>query len=167
MKYRVIVNPLAGRGFGARCLPKLRRLLSEHGLDYDLVCTSWAGEAIDLARQAVLDGYETVVAVGGDGTYHEVINGMMAAPRSGRAPDGGVVGNLGVIPVGSACDFAWMVGIPSDLEGACARLAQHQTKVIDLGKVTVDAAQDVSQGNQGCTVYRIRTAIASVHRPKV
>lgn len=161
LRFQVIVNPLAGRGFGARSVPRicrnLERLLLERGHDFDLVITTRAREAVELARRAVLDGYDTIVAVGGDGTYQEVINGMMAAAgaskaadaskarRSMRATNGAsqapatVVSNLGVIPVGSGCDFAWAVGIPSDLEEACARLAQHRTKVVDLGRVTVDA----------------------------
>jgi diacylglycerol kinase (ATP) len=146
MKFKVIVNPLAGRGFGARVLPRLERLLAEHGLDFDLVCTKWAGEAVELARQAVLDGYETVVAVGGDGTYQEVINGMIAASKDGHtAPalegelNGREIGTLGIVPVGSGCDFAWSAGIPSGLEEACARLAAQQTRLVDLGKVTVYA----------------------------
>ncbi|MBN1402283.1 MAG: YegS/Rv2252/BmrU family lipid kinase, partial [Anaerolineae bacterium] len=92
-----------------------------------------AREAIDMARQAALDGYATVVAAGGDGTYQEVINGVLAAAEQGAAS------TVGVIPVGSGCDFAYSVGVPSDLEGACARLARGQTKLVDLGRVTVDA----------------------------
>jgi YegS/Rv2252/BmrU family lipid kinase len=132
MKYLVIVNPLAGRGFGRRALPKLHKLLSEHGLDYDLVTTHWSSEAIELARQAVLDGYDTVVAAGGDGTYHEVVNGMLAAS------DGDVVGHLGVLPMGSGSDLAYSVGVSPDLERACAQLAQGQTKLVDVGRVIVD-----------------------------
>lgn len=138
----VIVNPLAGRGFGDSARPKIRRLLAEHGLQFDLVSTSWAGEAVELARQAVLDGYETVVAAGGDGTYQEVINGMLAASQER------VTGTLGVLPVGSGCDFAYSVGIPSDLEGACARLAEHHTKTIDLGKVIVDVPVQDKPGSR-------------------
>jgi diacylglycerol kinase (ATP) len=137
MRYKVILNPLAGRGFGARVLPKIRRLLSEQGLGYDLVTTTYAGEAVELARQAVLDGYDTVIAAGGDGTYHEVINGMAAASKEQTATDD-VIGTLSVLPVGSGSDFAFSVGVPSDLEGACARLAGGKTKVVDLGRVTVD-----------------------------
>lgn len=141
MRYKVIVNPIAGRGFGARATPTIQRLLSEHGLDYDLASTSYAGEAIELARQAVLDGYETVVAAGGDGTYQEVINGMIAA-YDGSMPAEKVIGTLGVLPVGSGSDLSYSVGIPSDMEGACARLAQAETKVIDLGQVTVYEGED-------------------------
>ncbi len=137
MRYKVIVNPLAGRGYGARTTPIVRRLLSEHGLDYDMVSTTYAGEAVGLARQAVLDGYDIVVAVGGDGTYHEVINGMIAA-HEGNAPGDGVVGTLGIVPVGSGCDFSYAAGVPSELEGACARLAQGDHKVVDLGRVIID-----------------------------
>jgi diacylglycerol kinase (ATP) len=138
MRYRVIVNPLAGRGFGERSIPRIEGLLSEHGLDFDLVCTTEAGEAVGLARQAVLAGYDVVVAAGGDGTYQEVINGMMTVPPSQWEASNGIVGTLGMIPVGSGCDFAWASEIPADLEGACARLARHQTKVVDVGKVWVD-----------------------------
>jgi diacylglycerol kinase (ATP) len=132
VRFKVIVNPLAGRGFGARSMPQIQSLLSMRGLDFDMVVTACAGEAIELARQAVLDGYDTVVATGGDGTFQEVINGMLAASN------GEVIGNLGVLPVGSGNDFAWSVGVPFDLEGACARLAEQQTKVIDIGRITVD-----------------------------
>ena len=54
MRYKIIANPVAGRGFGAKALPTIKQLLSEHGLDFDLVATTWAGEAVELARQAVL-----------------------------------------------------------------------------------------------------------------
>jgi diacylglycerol kinase family enzyme len=58
--------------------------LSALGLDFDMVHTQAAGEAIQLARQAVDDGYDTIVAVGGDGTANEVVNGLMARPTACR-----------------------------------------------------------------------------------
>ena len=137
MRYKVIVNPISGRGYGERSIPQIEALLTAHGLDFDLVRTCWAGEAIEIARQAMLDGYDTVVAAGGDGTYQEVINGMLlAAPEA--AYDGHAVGNLGILPIGSGCDLSWTLGVPADLEGACARLAQHETKLIDVARITVD-----------------------------
>ena len=143
MRYKVIVNPIAGRGFGARSTPTIQRLLAEQGLDFDLVSTNSPGEAGDLARQAVLDGYDVVVAAGGDGTYHEVINGMAAA-YEGTPPDDGIIGTLGVLPVGSGCDLSYSVGVPCELEAACARLAQGELKIIDLGRVTVDESEQDS-----------------------
>jgi diacylglycerol kinase (ATP) len=129
----VIVNPIAGKGFGAKAVAQIEQCLAGHGLQFDLVTTARAGEAVELARQAMEDGYKTIVAAGGDGTYQEVINGMLAASEDE------VIGTLGVIPVGSGCDFSWTVGVPPDLAGACARLARGQTRIVDLGTVTVDA----------------------------
>jgi YegS/Rv2252/BmrU family lipid kinase len=141
MRYKIIANPIAGRGFGTKALPIIEQLLSERGLDFDLVTSTWAGEAVELARQAAFDGYDVVVAAGGDGTVHEVVNGMMAAADEGAQPDKDVIGDLGMLPTGSGCDFSWMAGVPADLGDACARLAEHQTRVIDIGRVTVDNTQ--------------------------
>jgi diacylglycerol kinase (ATP) len=136
MRYKVIVNPKAGRGLGAHATPTIRRLLSEHGLDFDLTQTTHAGEAIELARQATLDSYDVIVAAGGDGTYQEAINGMIAA-HAENAPEDGVIGTLGILPVGSGCDFSYTAGVPCDLEDACARLAEGEPRLVDLGRVTV------------------------------
>ncbi len=137
MRYKIIVNPIAGKGFGARAVPKIEQLFAAHNLDFDLVCTTQAQEAISLARQAVLDGYDTVVAAGGDGTYQEVINGMMDANPEAHV-NGHVIGNLGILPIGSGSDFSWSVGISPDLETACAQLARGQTRRVDLVRLTVD-----------------------------
>lgn len=137
MKHKVIVNPIAGKGFGLRAVPRISELLTAHGLEFDLVCTERAGQAIELARQAVLDGYDTIVAAGGDGTYQEVINGMMLAnPQA--CTNGQVIGKLGILPVGSGCDFTWSVGISGDLTTACIQLARGQTRRVDLVRLTVD-----------------------------
>ena len=129
----VIANPIAGKGYGAKAVVQIKECLDKQGLQFDLVTTARAGEAIELARRATEDGYGTIVAAGGDGTYQEVVNGMLAGS------DDEIVGNLGIIPVGSGCDFSWTVGVPPDLAGLCARLAAGQTRIVDVGKVTVDA----------------------------
>ena len=83
--YKVIVNPHSGRGSGAGAEPILRRVLDEAGVRYDLVETSARGDATRLARQARLDGWDTVVSVGGDGTAHEALQGLaQAAHASGE-----------------------------------------------------------------------------------
>jgi len=136
MKLKVIINPIAGKGYGARSVPRIEALLAAQELDFDLVQTRWAGEAIEIARQAILDGYDTIVAAGGDGTYQEVINGMLS-PRDPNDNEH-VTSTLGLLPVGSGCDFAWSMGVPSDLESACALLAQGQARIVDVGRITTD-----------------------------
>jgi YegS/Rv2252/BmrU family lipid kinase len=140
MRYKVIVNPKAGRGLGARATPTIHRLLSAHGLDFDLAQTTYPGEAVELARRATLDGYDVIVAAGGDGTYQEAINGMAAA-HGETAPEDGVIGTLGILPVGSGCDFSYTAGVPCDLEDACARLAKGEPRRVDLGRVTVHESE--------------------------
>jgi len=128
---KVILNPAAGRGYGTRVEPELRRLLGAEGLEFDLARTSRPWHAAELAEQAVGDGFEIIVAAGGDGTFNEVVNGLMAAS------DGEEAGTMGVIPIGSGSDFANTVGVPPDLRGACHRLANGQARVIDVGRVTL------------------------------
>jgi len=124
----VIVNPIAGRGAGERVIPRIVRLLREHGLSFDLVRTERPWHAAELARQAVVSGYRTVVAVGGDGTSNEVLNGLMAAREAGEGEAA-----MGVLCVGTGNDFAYGMGIPLDLEEGCTALARGRTRRVDVG----------------------------------
>ncbi len=128
---KVILNPVAGQGYGAKIEPELRRLLQAEGLNFDLVRTARPWHAAELAEQAIGDGFETIVAAGGDGTTNEVVNGLMAASENGAS------GTLGIIPVGSGSDFANTAGVPPHLPGACHRLANGQTRTMDVGRVTL------------------------------
>jgi diacylglycerol kinase (ATP) len=130
-KYKIIVNPTSGRGTGEESIPKIESLLNEAGLDFNLVRTERPWHAVELARQAVVDGYEVVVSAGGDGTANEVINGLMQAKVSG---DGTAV--MSVLTVGRGNDFAFSMGIPTELEAGCQALIQNHRRTIDIGKVT-------------------------------
>ena len=140
-KMKVIVNPAAGRGQVRQRAGAILSLLADRGLDFDVEYTRRAGEAVDLAREAVEAGYETVVALGGDGTSQEVINGLLQASRTDPA------GTLGILPVGSGNDFAFGVGIPLDIETAIDHLVAGQARVIDVGLVHVDGVPDRYFGN--------------------
>jgi YegS/Rv2252/BmrU family lipid kinase len=128
---KIIANPAAGGGSGAKSIPRIEQILTAHGLAYDLVSTGARGDAIELARQATIDGYAVVVAAGGDGTANEVINGLLKArgERSDLRPA------LGVLGIGRGCDFAHTIGVPHELEAACQVLAQGNRRSIDLGRV--------------------------------
>jgi diacylglycerol kinase (ATP) len=129
-KYKVIANPAAGGGAGARAIPHVKRLLAKHGLDFDVVCTERPWHAAELAREAAAAGYDVLVAAGGDGTANEVINGLMAAQRAGQPAPA-----LGVLCIGRGNDFAYGVGVPHDLELACQVLAADHRRTIDVGRV--------------------------------
>jgi YegS/Rv2252/BmrU family lipid kinase len=128
---KVILNPVAGRGYGAKIEPALQQLLKEQGLEFDLVRTDRPGQAVELAQQAVSDGYETVVAAGGDGTANEVVNGLMIASNGKKTNP------LGIIPVGSGSDFSYAVDVPPDLADACRFLANGNTRLIDVGRLAM------------------------------
>ncbi len=150
-KYKIIVNPIAGRGAGEQAIPRIERMLSEYGLDFDLVRTERPWHAADLAQEAVAAGYDAVVALGGDGTSNEVLNGLMRAkithipgpsdlspalPYEGREREGRKTCAMGVLCVGTGNDFAYGAGIPTDLEAGCWVLAQGHRRTIDVGRVT-------------------------------
>jgi YegS/Rv2252/BmrU family lipid kinase len=129
-KICVIVNPIAGRGAGRKAIPEIETHLRDLGLAYDLLVTETKGHGIVLAEEAGSNGYDTVVAVGGDGTANETINGLMAAARAGK-----LTANLAVLPVGRGNDFSFGMGLPQDLPSACAILAGGKTREIDVGIV--------------------------------
>jgi len=128
--YKIIVNPVAGRGDGERVIPQVERVLSGYGLDFDLVRTEHPWHAADLAQEAVAAGYDGVVAVGGDGTANEVLNGLMRAKQAGAGTCA-----MGILCVGRGNDFAFGVGIPTDLEAGCQALAQGHRRTMDVGRV--------------------------------
>ena len=105
----VIANPRAGRGKVDAALPQVERVLRDAGLGYRIVRTTHPGHATEAARDALLGGERYLVAVGGDGTVHEVVNGMISGGRP-IAPDA----VLGVVAAGSGCDFVRSFGLPGD-----------------------------------------------------
>jgi YegS/Rv2252/BmrU family lipid kinase len=104
--------------------------LQNLGIEYEIRYTECPGHAIDLAEEAAHDGFDVVVAVGGDGTVNEVLNGLMRA-----AQHAGTESAMGVISVGRGNDFAFGANVPLSLEDACSALAGGKKKWIDIGYV--------------------------------
>lgn len=131
-RYKIIVNPISGRGAGELAVPFIQQTLPGYGLDFDLARTERPWHAAELARQAALEGYDVVVAVGGDGTANEVLNGLMQAKAEHSAAGSAV---MGILSVGRGNDFAFGAGAPADLAAGCQALAQGQERCIDVGRV--------------------------------
>lgn len=129
MNYKIIVNPISGRGAGEKSIPFIQKTLSDAGLGIDLVKTERPFHAIELAQKAVADGYEVVVSVGGDGTANEIINGLMTAKETL-----GHTSTMGIIGVGRGNDFAFGMGIPTGVEAGCQTLITNDRRMIDVGK---------------------------------
>jgi YegS/Rv2252/BmrU family lipid kinase len=126
----VIANPRSGRGRVGEEMPELERQLNSHKLGYRIVETEGPGHASDIARQALLGGERFLVAVGGDGTVQEVVNGMVEDDRP--LADGSV---LGVVAAGSGCDFVRTFGLPQDVPRAVRHLEGDRLYRIDIARV--------------------------------
>ncbi len=129
-KYKIVVNPTSGRGAGARSIQYIQEKLDQANIKYDLVVTERPWHAVDLTRNAVKDGYQVVVAVGGDGTANEVINGLMEAKlqKLGNAA-------MGMLAVGRGNDFAFSMKVPVGLEKSMEILLANKRRTIDIGHV--------------------------------
>ena len=125
MRVCVIFNPTA-RGEKAR---RFRRHLDAIGTESTLKLTAAAGDARRLTREAVGEGFEVVVAAGGDGTLNEVVNGI------GDAPNGFDRACLGVLPLGTVNVFARELAIPIKLDAAWAAIRRGRETRIDLPAV--------------------------------
>jgi diacylglycerol kinase (ATP) len=126
-KIKLILNPTANHGRSMQIAADLRPLMSEHTADWS--GTEYPGHAIELARQAGEQGYDLVVAVGGDGTVHEVINGLMQVPAKTRPA-------LGIVPLGSGNDFAHILGVASESQQAMRNTTAGKVIALDIGSVT-------------------------------
>ena len=130
-KILLICNGRSGRGGVARALPEVEEHLRDRGLEYEIRHTEGPGHATVLARDALRDGLRFLVAMGGDGTIHEVVNGMIENDKA-VSPDS----VLGVVAAGTGSDFIKTFGIRALPGAAVAHLDGPNSFKIDIGKVT-------------------------------
>lgn len=122
--YKFIVNPVAGNGRARAILPRIERFFKQAGAEFDIYWTRERGDATEAASRAAKEGFEVIVATGGDGTVNEVLNGIV-----------GTGACLAVVHGGKGNDFARAVNMPKDVEKACRSLLRAEIRAIDLGRV--------------------------------
>ncbi len=127
-KIKLIFNPASDRGRSGQKASDLRAIVEQRG-GADWAGTEYPGHATELAAQAIQDGYEKVIALGGDGTAHEVVNGLMTAPAGSRPL-------MGVVPIGSGNDFAFSSGINMNPQEAMIRVFEGSASAVDIGRIT-------------------------------
>lgn len=132
-----IAHPGAGRGAFAHRWPAMAEALRERGLAHEVQLTTRALEAAELARRAADEGARLVVAVGGDGTLHEVVNGLLAGGVRGLDLPG-----VGLVPAGRGSDYARGLGVPQGAEALVGRFAAfldgdaEAARWVDIGEAT-------------------------------
>lgn len=137
-KLLIILNPWAGRGTAGRRRAELEAALRASGAEYEVLATHARGGATELTWQGIERGYGRIVAVGGDGTINEVVNGIKGA-EAGL----GIRAQLGIIPLGTGSDFIKVLdGVePNDIAGGVRRALGARVRQVDLGRVQVGDAQ--------------------------
>ncbi|MGQ0579586.1 MAG: diacylglycerol/lipid kinase family protein [Betaproteobacteria bacterium] len=129
-----VSNPVAGGGRGARDRGRIATLLREAGLAVELAASEYQGHAMKLATDAARSGFRKFLAIGGDGTLNEMLNGALAS----GAGEGEAV--FGLVPVGRGNDWARTHRIPTRYRDAIAVLARGRKLDHDVGvaEVAVD-----------------------------
>ena len=130
----IVLNPNAAKGRALSQRSAIESFFTSREIPMHMVLTERPMEAIELAREAVLDGYRTIIAAGGDGTMNEVVDGVVGASRElGLARDEYPV--VGLIPIGRGNDFAYFAGIPHTVEASCSLIASGRWSSIDYGEL--------------------------------
>ncbi|MDD3108061.1 MAG: diacylglycerol kinase family lipid kinase [Alistipes sp.] len=130
-KWFAIVNPVAGSGKGLADWPLISRLLRDQHITPEYVFTEHKYHATELAVEAVRNGFRKIIVVGGDGTIHEVVNGLFIQQE---VPTTEVL--LSVIAVGTGNDWIRMFGIPRKYSEAIRAIAEGYSFLQDVGRLS-------------------------------
>lgn len=126
-RIKIILNPITNHGRSEHVAETLKTKLDPNTADW--VVTEYPGHTIPIARESAEQGYDLVIAAGGDGTVHEVINGLMQIPEDQRPV-------LGILPLGSGNDFSHIIGLPEDPWEALQTCLNGAERYLDIGSVT-------------------------------
>lgn len=136
---KLIVNPNADMGRAWEAAADLRPIVEEFG-GADWAGTAYPTHATELARQAGEEGYELVIAGGGDGTAHEILNGLMQVPAGSRP-------KLGLLPLGSGNDFSHTLGMDKRPAYALRQILTGKSAKIDIGRFEIEQGPSEYFGN--------------------
>ncbi|HVJ88856.1 MAG TPA: diacylglycerol kinase family protein [Labilithrix sp.] len=136
----LIVNPQSSGGATGRTFATMRATVERSLGKVDVVMTERSGHGVDLARQGALAGHPLVIAVGGDGTLHEVVNGLMQA-KSGAYGTKADATELGLIGQGTGGDFRKSLGIDHRLDRYIEAIASGKRRAIDVGQFTAGGTE--------------------------
>ena len=130
MKFIITVNPHGGTKLGPRLLNRVKPLFEAKGIELFVVETTFAGHAKELANQLNITEYDGFIGIGGDGTLHEIINGMLSRHDGHKIP-------IGIIPGGSGNSYMHDLQLTDPLKAAKA-IINGKTRALDTAKVAVN-----------------------------
>ena len=125
-----IFNPNAGNGKGSKDRDRISDVLSRNGIKFTSLTTTGRGHATEFTRDILARGIRKIISVGGDGTLHEIINGVFTQDHCHPKDV-----TIGLIPVGTGNDWGRMFGIPLVYEGAAGVIKEGKTLLHDIGVI--------------------------------
>jgi YegS/Rv2252/BmrU family lipid kinase len=154
----VIINPTSGNGSSKKKWIKIKQLLNRWEFDFEYAFTMHQKHSVEIVQQAIKNGFINIICVGGDGTLHNIVNGIMLQTEM---PSTNIT--VGVIPIGTGNDWIKTHHIPKDIEGAIQIIKNGETKLQDVGKIELLDSQKefvyfinlAGVGFDGCVVSRV------------
>ena len=133
----VIVNPTSGNGIGLKKLEKLKELFLKYDIRVKIVISKYAKQEKELSREAIKNGFRKIISVGGDGTLHHIVNGVMSQTK---VKSSNII--IGVIPLGTGNDWVKTYNIPKDMELAIKLIKSEKYILQDIGKIKLSDLDD-------------------------
>jgi len=129
-KWFVIINPTSGNGKAKKYWPKIQRLLISNGFNFEFQFTKSGNDNIELVHTAVNQGFKSIICIGGDGTIHNTVNGIVSQKTVASSSI-----NVGIIPIGTGNDWVKTHAIPKHLKKAISIIKNGKTTSQDIGKI--------------------------------
>ena len=129
-RWFVIINPTSGNGSSRKNWPQIETLLKSNNFDFDFAFTEHENHSPELVQQVIENGFLNIICVGGDGTLHNIVNGIL---NQKKVPS--IEITIGIIPIGTGNDWVKTHNIPGDFKKAIQIIKNGNKKRQDLGKI--------------------------------
>ncbi len=159
MTAKVILNPYSNRWNSQKRWPEAEAALKAAGVDFEVAISQAKGKITELAEQAVREKFSPIIVAGGDGSIGDAANGMLQAIQS---PEVESV-PLGIMPMGSANDLVYTLGLPTDLKAAAQIIAAGKTQAMDVGRLN---DRYFVNNSAGCLEPYVTVKHEKIHRIK-
>jgi len=126
----VIINPKAGGGKGYKKWPKIQSVLNDYDFNFDYTFTKHHGHSKNLVKNAINKGYRYFICIGGDGTLHHLVNGILSQEKVETSKI-----KVGVIPIGTGNDWIKTYAIPKNINKAVSIIKKGVVECQDVGKI--------------------------------
>ena len=128
----IIANPIAGKQKFSKQWKEIQQLLNSKNIDYSFVFTQFSKHEIELVQNAIQQGFRNIISVGGDGTLHNIVNGVMMQ-RYVKSSDI----TIAVLPIGTGNDWIKTYNIPNNIKKAIDIISERKTILQDIGQIEI------------------------------